>query len=155
MVFWQLMNVILPLFPAEPKLGPIYYQVTHFTPSTFPILMVIPALACDLFLQHWGARLKAWQAGAAAGLIFMAGVLAVQWPFGSFLLSPWARNWFFYAHMFDYASGPNSYTQRHEFYPWEKSMAQFWTNLAWAFAGSILTSMLGLMMSRWLARVKR
>jgi hypothetical protein len=155
MLFWQVMNVVLPLFPAEPKLGPIYHQVTHFAPSTFPMLLVVPAFACDMFLQGWGERMATWKAGMVAGLIFMTGLLAVQWPLGDFLLSPLSRNWFFYTAMYDYSSGPNTYTQRHMFYPWEKTMAQFWSNLAWAFASSMLTSMLGLMMSRWLVKVKR
>jgi len=155
MLFWHVMNLVLPLFPAEPKLGPVYNQVTHFVPSTFPMLLVVPALLCDLFLQGWGARLRAWRAGAAAGLIFMAGLLAVQWPFANFLLSPWSRNWFFYTDMHDFSTAVRSYTRRHEFFPWEKSMTEFWTNLAIAFAASMIMSMLGLMMSRWLARVKR
>jgi hypothetical protein len=155
MVFWQTMNVVLPLFPAEPKLGPIYHQVTHFAPSTFPILIVIPAIAIDWFLEKPGARMKTWMAGAVAGLIFMLGVLASQWPLGIFLLSPLSRNWFFYTAMFDYRSGPTSYTQLHKFYPWESTMPQFLTNLTWAFAASMFTAMLGLMLSRWLARVKR
>jgi len=57
--------------------------------------------------------------------------------------------------MFDYRSGPTSYTQLHKFYPWESTMPQFLTNLTWAFAASMFTAMLGLMLSRWLARVKR
>ena len=35
---------ILPLFPAEPKLGPVYHPVTHFIPWEFPLLLIIPAL---------------------------------------------------------------------------------------------------------------
>ena len=155
MVFWHIMNLVLPLFPAEPKLGPILHQVTHFVPSTFPMLIVIPALAIDLFLQGWGARMKTWMAGAVAGLIFMAGLLAVQWPFAYFLLSPMSRNWFFYADMHDYRTGAKNYSKLHQFYPWEKTMPEFWTNLALAFAAATITAMLGLMLSRWLARVKR
>ena len=34
---------ILPLFAAEPKLGPVYRQVTHFIPWEFPLLLVVPA----------------------------------------------------------------------------------------------------------------
>ena len=155
MVFWQLMNLALPLFFAEPKLGPIYYHVTHFVPSTFPMLFVIPALVCDLFLQGWGARLKVWMAGAVVGLIFMAGLLAAQWPFANFLLSPLSRNWFFYTDMHDYRTTSNNYSLLHKFFPWERTMPEFWTNLTLAFAASMLTAMLGLMLSRWLARVKR
>ena len=43
---------ILPLVPAEPKLGPVYRQVTHFIPWEFPLLVVVPALAIDLILQR-------------------------------------------------------------------------------------------------------
>ena len=33
---------ILPLFPAEPKLGPVYTPVTHFIPWEFPLLLIDP-----------------------------------------------------------------------------------------------------------------
>ena len=42
---------ILPLFPAEPKLGPVYQHVTQFIPPEFPMMFIIPALALDLFWQ--------------------------------------------------------------------------------------------------------
>ena len=45
---------ILPLFPAEPKLGPVYHQVTHFIPWEFPLLLIVPALAIDLICQRTG-----------------------------------------------------------------------------------------------------
>ncbi len=155
MVFWQVMNVVLPLFPAEPKLGPIYHQVTHFVPSAFPMLLVIPGVAIDLFLQGWGARIKTWKAGAVTGLLFMAVLLAVQWPFANFLLSPASRNWLFYTDMHDYRTTPGNYSKLHKFFPWEKSMPEFWTGLALAFSASMVTAMLGLILSRWLARVRR
>ena len=154
MLFWQVMNVILPLFPAEPKLGPVNFPVTHFVPSTFPMLLVFPAVLADLFLQR-AQRWKAWAAGAASGVIFLGGLLAVQWPFAYFLLSPAARNWFFYTHYFDYRTTRRSYNFRHEFFPWEKTPEEFAWNLALAFAAAMLTAALGLAFSRWLSRVKR
>jgi hypothetical protein len=39
---------ILPLFPAEPKLGPVYQHVTHLTPAPFPMLLIVPAIVFDL-----------------------------------------------------------------------------------------------------------
>ncbi len=39
---------ILPLFPAEPKLGPVYQPVNCFIPPEFPILLLVPALILDL-----------------------------------------------------------------------------------------------------------
>src|SRR5205814_3521681 len=41
--FLLLMSWILPLFPAQPKLGPVYHQLTQFTPPEFPLLLIVPA----------------------------------------------------------------------------------------------------------------
>ena len=30
--------LVLPLFPAQPKLGPVFYPVTHMVPAKFPDL---------------------------------------------------------------------------------------------------------------------
>lgn len=156
MVFWQGMNLILPLFPAEPKLGPVNYPVTHFVPSAFPMLLIIPAALADFFLQSSRAqKMKAWMAGAIAGVLFMAGLLAAQWPMGNFLLSPASRNWFFYSHLHDYRTTPRSYSFRHEFFPWEKTAGEFATNLVLAFAAAMVMAAFGLAFSRWLNRVKR
>src|SRR6185503_18927031 len=48
MLFVMLMSWILPLFPAEPKLGPVFWQVTRFVPPEFPFLLVVPAFVLDL-----------------------------------------------------------------------------------------------------------
>src|SRR4051794_7310789 len=39
------MLVVMPLFPAQPLLGPIYVQVDHFMPTDFPLLLIVPAFA--------------------------------------------------------------------------------------------------------------
>ncbi|MGH9666953.1 MAG: hypothetical protein ACRD9L_21220, partial [Bryobacteraceae bacterium] len=75
---------ILPLFPAEPKLGPVYNKVTQFIPPPFPILLAIPAFALDLLwprVETW----KKWGQAAAGGAVFLSVAIAVQWPFGNFL----------------------------------------------------------------------
>ncbi len=38
---------ILPLFPAEPKLGPVYQHITHLVPLHFPLLLIVPAIVMD------------------------------------------------------------------------------------------------------------
>ncbi len=43
---------ILPLFPAAPKLGPVFHQVTHFIPWEFPLLLIVPAFVMDLIMQR-------------------------------------------------------------------------------------------------------
>jgi hypothetical protein len=87
---------ILQLFPAQPRLAPIYIAVTHMVPPSFPLLLVVPALAIDLLLGRAGRR-HDWLMSIALGLGFVALLLAVQWFFGEFLLSPAARNYFFAA----------------------------------------------------------
>ena len=42
------MLVLMPLFPAQPLLGPIYVQVDRFMPPDFPLLLIVPAFALDL-----------------------------------------------------------------------------------------------------------
>src|ERR1700682_3121100 len=55
-VFFLVALWIFPLFPGEPKLGPVYQQVTHFVPLHFPLLIVVPAFALDLL---WPRLVKA------------------------------------------------------------------------------------------------
>src|SRR5258708_2005773 len=55
-VFFLLALWIFPLFPGEPKLGPVYQHVTHFIPLHFPVLLVAPAFALDLL---WPKMIKA------------------------------------------------------------------------------------------------
>src|SRR5262249_61540599 len=87
------MLLFLPLFEGRPLLGPIYVPVDHFVPPDFPILIVVPAFCVDLLMQR--VRGRDWVLAALIGVTFVAAFLAVQWPFADFLMSPWARNWFF------------------------------------------------------------
>ena len=98
--------LILPLFPAEPKLGPVFNQVTHMVPAKFPILILIPALVLDLFWQrvkNW----KPWAIAVVSGVIFIAVLTVVEWNFANFLLSDASKNRFFGTIYFDYNSRAN------------------------------------------------
>jgi len=54
------LNWILPLFPAQPLLGPVYNKVDHMVPLPFPLLLVVPGFALDLLqLDRAGTRLGA------------------------------------------------------------------------------------------------
>src|SRR5947209_5155027 len=48
MVLYLAMILILPLFPAHPKLAPIYHPVDHMISPAFPLLLIFPAAAIDL-----------------------------------------------------------------------------------------------------------
>jgi hypothetical protein len=90
--------LILPLFPAQPKLGPVYFPVTHLVPTKFPILVLLPALALDLLWQRlpaWRLTWKSWQIALASGFVFIAVLAAVEWPFANFLMSHLSQNRFF------------------------------------------------------------
>jgi hypothetical protein len=102
---------ILQLFPAEPKLAPIYNAVTHMVPPEFPLLLVIPAFAIDLLLRRFG-RGHDWLMTLLLGVTFVALLLAVQWFFGRFLISPHARNWFFGADQWPYFVQPGAWQYR-------------------------------------------
>jgi hypothetical protein len=143
----------LPLFPAEPKLGPVYTQVTHFIPWEFPLLLIVPAFAIDLILQ----RTTQWRPLARAaliGVVFFATFVAVQWPFADFMMSPSARNWFFGAGYMDYATPPTSLYARFEFIPPEPA-PRFFTMLGVALLTTCVMTYIGLHVGRAMQRVRR
>jgi hypothetical protein len=146
---------ILPLFPAEPKLGPVYQKVTRFVPPEFPLLLLFPAAALDLLWARTGARRGPWFLSAVSGLLFLAVYVAVQWPFASFLMSPGARNRIFGAIYFDYNLRPTSFYYRHLFYPLEETAGQFWLGMAVALAAAIVTTRVGIAWGDWMRRVRR
>ena len=48
MLLYIVMILVLPLFPAHPKLAPIYHPVDHMVPPAFPLLLIVPAVAIDV-----------------------------------------------------------------------------------------------------------
>jgi hypothetical protein len=145
---------ILPLFPAEPKLGPVYYQVTHFVPAGFPILIMIPAILLDWIWSRtveWGP----WVQSLVSGTVFLAVLIAVQWPFAAFLQSEGARNGIFGSAYFDYLTGPTSYQRRYLFWKLEPTTVAFWNQMALALLCAVLTTRLGLAAGNWMRKVQR
>jgi hypothetical protein len=151
--FLMLMTWILPLFPAEPKLGPVLHEVHQFIPNGFPLLIVIPALALDLLWPRMSAW-QNWRRALVAGVVFMAIYWAVEWPFASFLQSDGARNVVFGSQYAGYFEGPQSFGVTNRFIPTEPGSA-FTTGMAWAFVISVLSMWLGLGAGDWLKRVRR
>ena len=151
--FILLMSWILPLFPAEPKLGPVYHMVKEFTPPEFPLLLIVPAFALDLLWRR-SARWNPWLEALASGAVFLAAFAAVQWPFANFLMSPGARNWFFGTKYFGYYTSPTSVYARYQFFRTEAGGGLL-VELAWALATAFVTTRLGLAAGSWMRRVKR
>jgi len=182
MTFACVMDWILMLFPAQPKLAPIFNPVTHMVPLPFPLLLIFPALAIDLILRKAGesyvgtsaigqsvvnspspsngVRRKLWRIGLAIllGAVFFAVLLAVQWYFSKFMLTPYARNWFF---MSDRVFGYN--------FPRGEWQTQFWrldsskpnadpitiSSILVILALASASSWVGLFFGNWMRKVRR
>ena len=155
--FYMLFNIglilLLPLFAAEPKLGPVYQQVTHFIPPQFPMLLVAPALALDLLWQRTKGW-TAWKTALVSGALYVAVLVAVEWPFATFLMSPASRNRFFGTAYFNYGLPPGSFLARSAFYPFQGT-ASFWEGILFALLAGTLAIRWGLSRGTFLANIKR
>ena len=145
--------LILPLFPAQPKLGPVYTQVTHMIPAKFPILIIAPAIALDLLWRRYSSR-KIWLTALASGLIFVAVLVIVEWPFADFLMSKWSANRFFGTIYFDYRSRPGNYDRMRRFFTTSHGWP-LWIGLAEATLYAAMGSWIGLRFGDWMRRVRR
>ena len=148
-----MMMWVLPLFPAEPKLGPVMNPVTQFIPAEFPLLLLAPAFAFDLLRRSFEAWPR-WISAVVGGAVFVAVFVAVQWPFADFLMSPSARNAFWGSIYFDYNTPPQSLYIRHQFFPPEATQL-FWTRMFQAVLFAMASTWAGLAGGDWMRRVKR
>jgi hypothetical protein len=145
--------LILPLFPAQPKLGPVFFPVTHMVPAKFPILIIVPALALDLLwsrLKTW----KLWQIALVTGVVFIAVLFAVQWPFADFLMSDASKNRFFGTIYFQYNSRADGFDRMRQYLDPDQGWLLYAGLLRAAVYASI-SAWLGLLFGRWMRGVQR
>jgi hypothetical protein len=145
---------ILPLFAAQPKLGPVYQNVTHFIPMAFPLLLIVPGLALDL-LRRATKTWKPWLQAASTGIVFMVSFVSLQWPFANFLMSPLSRNRIFGTHYFSYGDTAGFMYDPYKFQASENTRVQFWIVMTVALVAAILTTRLGFIWANWIKRVQR
>lgn len=153
-VIWLLALWLVPLIPAEPKLGPVYTRITHLVPLEFPVLLFAGAAALDFLLDRLTTRNK-WEQAAVAGIGFLAVMVLVEWPMGSFMVSPLAENRFFGTGYYPYMQRPSEYHFSHEFQYWEKTRLAFLIGMAASFVAAIITTRIGLAWGDWMRRVRR
>jgi hypothetical protein len=153
MVFLIGAILILPLFPAEPKLGPVYRAVTQFIPPKFPILLVFPAIVLDLVwakTEGW----KSWMVSLVSGPAFVLSLVAVEWPFADFLMTKAAANRFFGTMYFDYGMPPTSYDVLRKFWQPQHGM-ELWSGLLLAMLFGSLSTWAGILLGRWMRGIQR
>ena len=149
------MGWILPLFPGQPLLGPIYHPVDHMVPLPFPLLLAIPAIGIDTLHHRCSAR-NDWLLAVLSGAGFFVVFLVVQWFFSAFLISPAADNWFFAGNKWEYGTHIGEWCHRFwdETFPrWNPptTVAQLETALFLAMA----SSRIGLALGKWMSKVRR
>jgi hypothetical protein len=145
----------LQIFPAEPKLGPIYQRITHMVTMDFPALLVIPAFGLDVARQRLDGRLRDRWLAPMLAVVFVALFLAVEWPFASFLITPHSRNWFFNGGNYVYFM-TNQYVGRtFSFADWDPWSRPLGPQLALALVLATVTSYLGLKWGTWMTKVRR
>jgi len=153
MIFAIAEILIFPLFPAQPKLGPVFNPVTHLVPAKFPILIIVPALALDLLWQKTSTW-KPWKIALASGFLFIAILTIVEWPFANFLLSKASENRFFGTIYFDYNSRPEGFDRLRRFFHPDQGAVLYFGLLRAAIYASI-SAWIGLSFGRWMRSVQR
>jgi hypothetical protein len=156
---------ILPLFPAEPKLAPIYIHVERMVPPSFPLLLVVPALLVDLLARRvppvaagirWPVRqAREWGLAAALGVAFVLALLAVQYPFATFLMSDWAQNPVFAGNNFPYQVPTETYYYRRQFLPLDATRGAWLQGMAIALVAGTISARIGLGWGAWMRKVAR
>jgi len=147
---------ILPLFPAQPMLAPIYNPVKAMVPPAFPLLLVVPALGMDLVFR-WIGRGRGWKRDLMLAPLlataFVALFVVTQWNFSKHLISPEAENWFFNGSgFFTFADARSEHWHRF----WDARTTPLTAHsmfLVWLIA--VAASCAGLAVGNWMARVKR
>jgi hypothetical protein len=145
-----LMIWVLQIWPATPRLAPIYNPVDRMVPPPFPLLLVFPGLAIDLLLRRFG-RTNDWLLAPVAGVLFVAVMLVTHWFWADFIVSP-DRSPLLGADIWDYDSRVGPW--RYEFWVNERGAA-LWRGLGWAALFATLSARVGLWWGKGMARVQR
>ncbi len=155
-IFMAVMLVLMwliQLFPATPKLGPIYQSITRMVGLSFPVLLLVPAVGVDLVMQR--VRLRPLLLAPVLAAVFLALFLAVQWPFASFLMSAAARNRFFNADNFVYWLSPSGVEWQRSWIQSDAGAPALVAQLLLALVLGSLSSYVGLWFGRWMTKVRR
>ncbi|HLX70899.1 MAG TPA: hypothetical protein VKV04_14830, partial [Verrucomicrobiae bacterium] len=152
---------ILILFPAHPKLAPIFNPVTHMVALPFPLLLIFPALAVDLVM--WKTRetrgiLKFAVLAIVLGTVYLAVFIPVQWFSSEFLISQHAHNWFFMGDRI-WGYGESMGDWRNHFWRQDPNGSDVdlmtWKAVKTSWIIAIAASAVGLFFGKWMRKVRR
>ncbi len=153
-VFMAAMVWILPLFPAEPLLGPVLNPITNFQAFEFPLLLIFPAIGIDLITQRF-RRMNSWLTSLLYAAAFLVTLLVFQYPFGNFLMSDAARNWFFGTESWYFGSSPD-WQYRFAYAEWmETTGFDLVKGLLIALVIGYLSSRLSIRWGKWMQNIMR
>ena len=152
LIMLALMWIIMQ-FPATPKLGPIYQPITRMVTLDFPVLIIIPAIGVDLIMQR--VRARPLLLAPILSFVFLALLLATQWPFATFMMSEAARNRFWNAENFVYWLSPTGVEWSRTFQSDPPGSTPFSEQLVLAFALGTFSSWVGLWFGHWMTKVRR
>jgi hypothetical protein len=145
---------VFPLFPASPKLGPVYTNVTHMLPLGFPMLLLAPAFLLDLT----SLKVAGWNRWAQAGIlgsVYLAGLIAAHWPFANVLISTHARNWFFGEGNIPYFVPPSIYHLFYQFRQLDRTPTAFLVGMTIAWGSAMVSSRVGIAIGDAMKRLRR
>jgi len=159
MAFYLVPQWTIIQFPATPGLTPIMNPLTHMAAFGFPLVLAVPGLGIDLVLRK-ADRIGDWKLAAAIGVMFVALMVAVHWPFAEFLLkSPLAQNDLFLASHWPYSLRLGPFVSQYFGLDVDASAnwsaLRFMTGLAIATVIAILSARAGLAWGAWMRRVQR
>ncbi|MEL7003906.1 MAG: hypothetical protein AAFN93_14385, partial [Bacteroidota bacterium] len=153
-VFMAAMVWILPLFSAEPLLGPVLNPITNFQAFEFPLLLIFPAIAIDKITQLY-RTMNPWLTSMLYAGAFLVILLLFQYPFGDFLMSESARNWFFGTESWYFGSDP-TWQYRFAYADWmETTGLKLVQGLLIALVIGYLSSRLSMRWGKWMQSIMR
>ena len=146
---------ILPLFPAQPKLAPIYNPVKHMVPRCSRCCWSFRRSRIDL-LARWVGRGRGWKRDLLSrvpGHGVHRAVHADAVAFSKHLISPEAENWFFDgSEFFTFAEDASEWWHKFWRLDFDPLTAKALL-VAWALA--VAASAAGLAVGNWMSKVKR
>jgi hypothetical protein len=146
----------ISLFPATPKLGPIYQHITHMVTLSFPVLVIVPAFFFDVVLHRLDGKLGTLALACILGVTFVVTFAAAQWPFASFLVeSPLSRGRLFNANNYVYWMAPRYEALQHRFDAPEPGSWPAAVQVLVTIGIATIASAVGLTRGRWMTRVRR